>query len=222
MLANASLSIVAPLPTYLDSIGNQIIEDSFYQFALKGNCTADGRLSWIDLQKYVIEATARDGEALIQIVKNRVFIHGIAFHPIESDQIDEQKNEKLRNGREIRMGVEVDAGPHAQQQLVPHTEEHITGGDLVGAHHRVAVHGAAGLQHELGFRPDLAGGLECTEPGGVRQVLHGADVGVVSIDLGLHRNQLDVGRAVGVEVLGVDPRGELQALRFAAGAQSSP
>lgn len=92
----------------LDAIGNQIIEDSFAQFALKGNCTADGRLSWIDLQKYVIEATARDGEALIQIVKNRVFIHGIAFHPIESDQIDEQKNEKLRNGREIRMGVEVD------------------------------------------------------------------------------------------------------------------
>ena len=92
----------------LDSIGNQIIEDSFAQFALKGNCTADGRLSWIDLQKYVIEATARDGEALIQIVPNRVFIHGIAFHPIESDQIDEQKNEKLRNGREIRMGIEVD------------------------------------------------------------------------------------------------------------------
>jgi lambda family phage portal protein len=92
----------------LDSIGNQIIEDAFAQFALKGNCTADGRLSWIDLQKYVIEATARDGEAIIQIVPNRVFIHGIAFHPIESDQIDEQKNEKLRNGREIRMGVEVD------------------------------------------------------------------------------------------------------------------
>lgn len=92
----------------LDSIGNQIIEDAFAQFALKGNCTADGRLSWIDLQKYVIEAAARDGEAIIQIVPNRVFIHGIAFHPIESDQIDEQKNEKLRNGREIRMGVEVD------------------------------------------------------------------------------------------------------------------
>jgi lambda family phage portal protein len=92
----------------LDSIGNQIIEDAFYQFGMKGNCTADGRLSWVDLQKYVIEATARDGEAFLQIVRSRSFLHGVAFHPVESDQIDEQKNEKLRNGREVRMGVEVD------------------------------------------------------------------------------------------------------------------
>jgi len=92
----------------LDSIGNQIIEEAFYQFSLKGNCTADGRLSWVDIQKYVIEATARDGEAFLQIVRNRAFIHGIAFHPVEPDQIDEQKNEKLRNGREVRMGIEVD------------------------------------------------------------------------------------------------------------------
>jgi lambda family phage portal protein len=92
----------------LDSIGNQIIEDAFYQFGLKGNCTADGRLSWVDLQKYVIEAAARDGEALIQVVPNRVFLHGIAFHPIEADLIDEQKNERAKNGNEIRMGIERD------------------------------------------------------------------------------------------------------------------
>ena len=92
----------------LDVIGNQIIEDSFYQFGMRGNCTADGRLSWIDLQKYVMEATARDGEAFIQIVRNRTFIHGIAFHPIEADLIDEQKNERLKDGREIRMGIELD------------------------------------------------------------------------------------------------------------------
>lgn len=92
----------------LDVIGNQIIEDSFYQFGLKGNCTADGRLSWIDLQKYVLEATARDGEAFIQVVRNRAFTHGIAFHPIEADLIDEQKNERLKDGREIRMGIELD------------------------------------------------------------------------------------------------------------------
>jgi lambda family phage portal protein len=92
----------------MDTIGNQIIEDSWSQFGLKGNCTADGRLSWVDLQKYVIEATARDGEAVIQIVRNRAFLHGIAFHPIEADQIDEQKNERVKGGGEIRMGVEVD------------------------------------------------------------------------------------------------------------------
>lgn len=92
----------------LDVIGNNIIENAWYQFGLKGNCTPDGRLSWVDLQKYAIEATARDGEAFFQIVRNNRFVHGIAFHPLEADMIDEQKNEKLRNGNEIRLGIEVD------------------------------------------------------------------------------------------------------------------
>ena len=92
----------------LDSIGNQIIEEAFYQFGMLGNCTADGRISWVDLQKYVIEATARDGETFIQVVRNRTFIHGIAFHPIEADLIDEQKNERAKSGNEIRMGIERD------------------------------------------------------------------------------------------------------------------
>jgi lambda family phage portal protein len=92
----------------LDIIGNQIIEDAFTQFGLKGNCTSDGRLSWIDLQKYVMEATARDGEAFIQVVRNRTFIHGIAFHPLEADMIDEQKNQRYKNGNEVRMGIEID------------------------------------------------------------------------------------------------------------------
>jgi lambda family phage portal protein len=93
----------------LDVIGNQIIEDAWSMFCMKGNCTADGRLSWVDLQKYVIESTARDGEAFIQIVPNRNFVHGIAFHPFEADLIDEQKNERAKNGNEIRMGIEIDS-----------------------------------------------------------------------------------------------------------------
>lgn len=93
----------------LDVIGNDIIENAWYQFSLKGNCTADGRLSWIDLQKLVMSTVARDGEIFIQIVKNNSFAHGIAFHPVEADQIDEQKNERLKNGNEIRMGIELDS-----------------------------------------------------------------------------------------------------------------
>lgn len=92
----------------LDVIGNNIIEESWYQFGFKGNCTADGRQTWVDLQKYAIEATARDGEAFFQVVRSKRFIHGIAFHPIEADLIDEQKNEMLRNGNEVRLGIEVD------------------------------------------------------------------------------------------------------------------
>jgi lambda family phage portal protein len=93
----------------LDTIGNDIIENAFYQFGMLGNCTADGRMTWVDLQKYVVEATKRDGEAFIHIVKNNSYKHGIAFHPLEADMIDEQKNERLKNGNEIRMGIEVDS-----------------------------------------------------------------------------------------------------------------
>ena len=92
----------------LDSIGNQIIEEAWIEFGRKGNCTADGLMSWVDLQKYCVEAVKRDGEAFFQVIRNRAFKHGIAFKPLEADMIDEQKNERLRNGAQIRMGVEID------------------------------------------------------------------------------------------------------------------
>lgn len=92
----------------LDTIGNQIIEQAWAVFSLKGNFTPDGKRSRVDLEKYVIETVARDGEAFIQVIKSRRFKHGIAFHPVEADQIDEQKNERLKDGNEIRMGIELD------------------------------------------------------------------------------------------------------------------
>lgn len=91
----------------LDTIGNDIIENAWYQFGLRGNCTADGKMSWIDLQKYCVEAVKRDGEAFFQIIRNPAFKHGIAIQPVEADLIDEDKNERLKNGNEIRMGIEL-------------------------------------------------------------------------------------------------------------------
>jgi lambda family phage portal protein len=93
----------------LDSIGNDIVENAWAVFGMVGNCTPDGKMSWVDLQKYCVEATKRDGEAFFHIVRNNTFKHGIAIYPLEADLIDEQKNQKLRNGNEIRMGIEVDS-----------------------------------------------------------------------------------------------------------------
>ena len=92
----------------LDTIGNDIIEAAWNQFGRIGNCTPDGRMSWVDLQKYCVEATKRDGESFFHIVRGKWLKHGIAIHPLEADLIDEQKNERLKNGNEIRMGIEVD------------------------------------------------------------------------------------------------------------------
>ena len=93
----------------IDTSGNDIIESNWRRFGRRGTCTPDGRMSWIDLQNYVVEAMARDGEAFIQVIYSQQYEYGIAFHPVEADLIDEQKNEITKSGNEIRMGVEVDA-----------------------------------------------------------------------------------------------------------------
>jgi lambda family phage portal protein len=92
----------------MDVIGNRIVEEAWTVFGRKGNCTADGLMSWVDLQNYVIRTVARDGEAFLQVIRNKSFAHGIAFHPFEADLVDEGKTERARSGNEIRMGVEVD------------------------------------------------------------------------------------------------------------------
>lgn len=92
----------------LDVIGNEIIERAFADWSRSGNCTTDGKMSWLDVQQYVISSVARDGEAFIQIVKNATFKHGIALYLIEPDLVDETKNELMKNGNRVRMGIEID------------------------------------------------------------------------------------------------------------------
>lgn len=91
----------------LDS-GNQDIESAFRRWGKKGNCTVDGRMSWIDAQKLVAEALARDGEVFLIKHRGADYHDSFALQFIEPDEIDEQKNERMPNGNEIRMGVELD------------------------------------------------------------------------------------------------------------------
>jgi lambda family phage portal protein len=65
-------------------------------------------MSLIDLEAHVIRAVKRDGEVFLRIVKNRTFRHGIALQIIEPERVDEEMNERYRNGNDVRMGVELD------------------------------------------------------------------------------------------------------------------
>ena len=58
----------------LDTDGNSAIENAFRVWGKRGNCTADGKMSWVDVQKMVMEGLARDGEVFI--IKHR----GNSFH----------------------------------------------------------------------------------------------------------------------------------------------
>lgn len=90
-----------------DRDGNQKVEMSFRSWGKLGNCTVDGKHSWIDAQKLAVESLARDGEAFIIKHRGSSFKDSFALEFIEPDQVDEQKNERLANGNEIRMGVEL-------------------------------------------------------------------------------------------------------------------
>jgi lambda family phage portal protein len=92
----------------LDQIGNQAVESAFRAWGRLGNCTVDGKMSWIDAQKLVIEALARDGEIFIIKHRGASFKDSFALEFIEPDQVDEKKSMRLSNGNEIRMGVELD------------------------------------------------------------------------------------------------------------------
>lgn len=92
----------------IDVLGNQIIEDAWAEFGRLGGCTVDGRMSLIDVQNHIIAATARDGEVFLRVVKGKFLRHGIALQIIEPDLVDEQMNERYRNGNDVRMGVELD------------------------------------------------------------------------------------------------------------------
>ena len=106
----------------LDLSGNQAVETAFKNWGRYGNCTVDGKMSWIDVQKLIIELVAKDGEAFVIMHRNKDFTDSFSLQIIEADMVDEQKNERLDNGNEIRMGVEVDSykKPVAYHMLTYH------------------------------------------------------------------------------------------------------
>lgn len=93
----------------MDTFANRMIEDLWWEFGKRGNCTVDRSLSMCDLKNLVIETIARDGEILIRKVRGFPNDAKFGVQIIESDYLDTEKNEDLGGGREIRMGVEFNA-----------------------------------------------------------------------------------------------------------------
>ena len=91
----------------LDIQGNQIIESAWSDWSRNGNCTANGRQSFIDCQQLFIESMARDGESLVRHLRSDdKFGYRIQF--LEADHLDENYNTKNQDsGNSIVMGVEV-------------------------------------------------------------------------------------------------------------------
>lgn len=91
----------------LDTRGNDAIEIAWKMWTTKGNCTTDGRLSFLDCQKLAVESLLRDGEVFAIMHFSKDFTHNFAIQFVEPDLVDETLNETAANGNKIRMGVEL-------------------------------------------------------------------------------------------------------------------
>jgi lambda family phage portal protein len=92
-----------------DGLANDAIERAFNTWSKRGVCDVTGKMSFLDIQQLAAKMVARDGECLIRKVYGRASQnpHGFGLQMLSIDRLDVNRNEVLKDGREIRMGVEM-------------------------------------------------------------------------------------------------------------------
>lgn len=94
----------AKLPQ-LDKAANDAVEIHWTKWGQRADIA--GRMHLAHLLRVTAKAVARDGEALVRIVRRRDLPYGMALQLLEIDRLDETINLTLPNGA-VRQGVEVD------------------------------------------------------------------------------------------------------------------
>lgn len=95
----------------LDEAANTELARAWHEWGKKGSCTVCGRYSWRELQRLIVENTARDGEQFLRkvYVPKTVNPFGFQLQLIDPDQVDDSYNVMdMPGGNQVRMGVEVD------------------------------------------------------------------------------------------------------------------
>jgi lambda family phage portal protein len=87
------------------------IFEAWEEWCKVGTCTVCGKHSWRDVKNLAVRSVPRDGNFIARKIvgpaaRNRF---GFALQLWEIDHLDLEKHEVLRNGGEIRFGVETDA-----------------------------------------------------------------------------------------------------------------
>jgi lambda family phage portal protein len=93
-----------------DRAANIAIENAWVEWGKKGTCTICGRYSWRDVKRLCVRAVPRDGNIIIRKIRdpgaNRF---GFALQIWEIDHLDIDRFEVMRNGNQVRFGIESDA-----------------------------------------------------------------------------------------------------------------
>ena len=99
-------------PTTLDKAANDTVEQHWEAWGR--TCDLSGRHRTLySLLRTAVKGVARDGEAIIRVVRNRGLPYGMALQLLEADRLDDAFNANLDNGNTIRQGVEVDSALRA-------------------------------------------------------------------------------------------------------------
>jgi lambda family phage portal protein len=101
----------AIVPGKLDVLANKLIEDAFWDWGKKQNCTVAKDTTWLEAQQLSLRTWTVRGEPLWRMVtgpeaENK---YNFALQPIATSRIDHTRNENLPNGAVIRMGVQKDS-----------------------------------------------------------------------------------------------------------------
>lgn len=95
-------------PTTLDKSANDAIEIHWERWGKTADISGRHR-SLYSFMRTVVKAAARDGEALVRLVRNRALPYGMALQHLEADRLDDARNVQLSNGNTVRQGVEIDS-----------------------------------------------------------------------------------------------------------------
>jgi lambda family phage portal protein len=85
---------------------NKRVQDAWWEWGFKENCSVTGKLNWLAAQRLFITHLIRDGETLVQKVASGPFGFALKFWNV--DYLDEQWNAIHSNGNRIIMSVEID------------------------------------------------------------------------------------------------------------------
>jgi len=111
-----------------DSLANSAIEKAFYLWSRKGVCEVSGKMGFADVQRTLCKGIARDGEALVRIVRGAQAgnDYGIALQLLDVARLATMVNRNPANGQNaIIMGVEIN---EFHRPVAYHLYEHAPGG----------------------------------------------------------------------------------------------
>lgn len=92
-----------------DRVANSAIETAWAEWGRKGTCTVCGRYSWRDVKRLAVRGVPRDGNFIVRKIRDpNVNKFGFALQLWEIDHLDIDKFETLKDGRQVRFGIEMD------------------------------------------------------------------------------------------------------------------